>query len=112
MKHNDTMCNRYTSGSHQNGSGDKSITSRKHTESIINQQNIELKKLNTDKDIFISILGHDLRSPFNSILGLTQLLNDEFDSFSTDEKKTTILKLKEASETAYDLLENHRCRYS
>ncbi len=40
----------------------------------IREQNIELKKLNTDKDRFLSILGHDLRSPFNAIIGYSELL--------------------------------------
>ena len=50
------------------------VTYRKEAEKIITQQNSELQKLNIDKDRFISILAHDLRSPFNAILGFTDIL--------------------------------------
>ncbi|MEI6576171.1 MAG: HAMP domain-containing sensor histidine kinase [Bacteroidota bacterium] len=44
------------------------------TELIINQQNKVLTKVNLDKDKLITILAHDLRSPFNSLIGLSDLL--------------------------------------
>lgn len=34
----------------------------------------ELRRLNADKDQFIRILGHDLRSPFSSLIGFSTLL--------------------------------------
>jgi PAS domain S-box-containing protein len=82
------------------------ITERKQSELRLKEYAGELELANKTKDKLFSIVAHDLRSPFNSILGLTQLLNDEFDSISNDEKQSTILKLKEASENAFDLLEN------
>ena len=42
--------------------------------SLINKQLKESVLLNDDKNLFISIISHDLRSPLNSILGLTKLL--------------------------------------
>ena len=36
----------------------------------------QLLQLNADKDLFMSILGHDLRDPFNSLLVLSNLLKD------------------------------------
>ena len=55
---------------------------------FINEQAQQLAALNSTKDKLFSILGHDLRSPLNSLRGMMDLLNksiltqDEFVSFS------------------------------
>lgn len=46
---------------------------------------LELQKLNLDKDRFISILGHDLRGPVNSIAGLIDILKDNLNELSPQE---------------------------
>lgn len=59
------------------------VTERKQVE-------LELQKLNLDKDRFISILGHDLRGPVNSILGLLDIVNANFKDMSIEEIKEII----------------------
>ena len=54
---------------------EKQLSELKLSESTIKQQNIELKKLNYDKDRFLSIIGHDLRNPFYVLLNLSELLS-------------------------------------
>jgi two-component system sensor histidine kinase/response regulator len=55
---------------------------------FINEQAQQLAALNSTKDKLFSILGHDLRSPLNSLRGMMDLLNksiltqDEFVEFS------------------------------
>jgi len=51
----------------------------------LNEANAQLKNLNIDKDLFISILGHDLKNPFNNILGFSKILTDEIESLNKEE---------------------------
>ncbi|NJO92686.1 MAG: response regulator [Chloroflexia bacterium] len=54
----------------------------------ISAQNEQLQYLNATKDKFFSIIAHDLRNPFNNILGMTELLV----TFLGDYDKTKIEK--------------------
>ena len=45
--------------------------------------NAELDRLNRTKDKFFSIIAHDLRNPFNAIIGFSELLRADFDSMET-----------------------------
>lgn len=65
-----------------------------------------LKESNRAKDSFFSIIAHDLRNPFNVILGYLDLLTDDDADYSLDEQKNILLKLKSASVRTIDLLEN------
>ncbi len=68
--------------------------------------NTELEISNKTKDKFFSIIAHDLKNPFSSILGFIDLLDINYDKWS-DEKKHKIIKiLKNSSESIYNLLEN------
>lgn len=55
------------------------VTLSKQSEEKIKKSTEDLKALNESKDRFISIVSHDLRSPFSSILGFTDLLLSERD---------------------------------
>ena len=63
------------------------ITERKQNELIIKQQNNELQKLNADKDRFISILGHDLRSPFTALIGLSEICEGNIQNLNNEQIK-------------------------
>ncbi|WP_457615501.1 tetratricopeptide repeat-containing sensor histidine kinase [Lutibacter sp.] len=72
----------------------------------IQEQRDHLNKLNKTKDKFFSIIAHDLKNPFNSIKGFTELMienNAEYDS----EKRLKFLKIvRESSSKASSLLNN------
>lgn len=82
------------------------ITKRKQAEEEINLKNRELQEINAEKDKFFSILAHDLRSPFNALLGYTELLDEEFASLSPGDIATAIGNLRKSSLNLYRLLEN------
>jgi len=67
---------------------------------------IRLRQLNTDKDRFISILGHDLKSPFNNLLGLSELLAEEVRNLNTDEIEILVNNINKTARSTYNLLED------
>jgi signal transduction histidine kinase len=72
----------------------------------IEKQNEELQKLNKDKDRFMQILAHDLRSPFNSLIGFTELLKMNLDIYDKEKIRDIVSALSEVSNTTYSLLNN------
>lgn len=71
---------------------------------IISEQNSELENLIQNQNIFFSILSHDLRSPFQSILGFLHLLESDFDKLSDEEKKEYLGYVSVSSEKIYNLV--------
>lgn len=66
----------------------------------------QLRKINTEKDKFFSIIAHDLKSPFNSLLGLSQFLIEDIEELSKDEIKTFAEEINASSRILFKLLEN------
>ncbi|PKP34161.1 MAG: hypothetical protein CVU00_08095 [Bacteroidetes bacterium HGW-Bacteroidetes-17] len=82
------------------------ITERKQAELEIELKNKELQKINNEKDLLFSIIAHDLRSPFNAFLGLTEILADEALSLSINELTSVSKRLNESAKNLHQLLEN------
>lgn len=66
---------------------------------------LKLQQLNADKDHFISILGHDLKSPFNNILGFSEILTDEIDNLNKEEIKDIAKNIHKSALITNNLLE-------
>ena len=65
-----------------------------------------LAKLNTDKDKFFSIISHDLRSPFNIVLGNTRFLLKAINSSNKQELQEIAQSIHNGAKAVYSLLEN------
>jgi PAS domain S-box-containing protein len=72
----------------------------------INNTEQKLKEANLAKMKFLSIIAHDLRNPFNSLVGFSTLLLSNFDSYSCEKVKEYIQHMSTAANQGYQLLEN------
>ncbi len=81
------------------------ITEQKQAQNEIRNKNEQLQRLNAEKDKFFSIIAHDLRSPFNAILGLSELLTWDVQENTVEEVKEIAEIIIQSSESAVDLLD-------
>ena len=79
---------------------------RKRSSDEITRYTEELKQLNATKDRFFSIIAHDLKNPFITILGFTDLLYSDYNELSDDERLSFILEMKKSAELSFNLLQN------
>jgi signal transduction histidine kinase len=71
---------------------------------LLNKANNELTESNAVKDKLFSVLAHDLRSPFASIISLLSLIND--DILDAEERKEIINMAVLSSNASLDILNN------
>lgn len=82
------------------------VTERKEAEEAIKKYSKELEELNAEKDKFFSIISHDLRSPFQGLLGISNIIKEEYDNLSHDEVKLFINNLYNSAKNLFNLIEN------
>lgn len=75
------------------------ITERKNTEK-------KLKELIADKDKFFSIIAHDLKSPFNSLIGFSEFLANDYETLPPEQVKMFATNINKTARGAFTLLEN------
>ncbi|NQU88102.1 MAG: hypothetical protein HQ541_20330, partial [Mariniphaga sp.] len=78
----------------------------KVTAENLEETNKELASINATKDKLFSIIAHDLKNPFNVILGYTDLLITNFNDWDSTQSLEILSYVKESSANAYNLLEN------
>lgn len=71
----------------------------------LKERSIELEKENQNKNKFFEILSHDLRSPFNAILGLTQILEEDSEELTPEEVTMMATKVNDLSRLVLSFIE-------
>jgi PAS domain S-box-containing protein len=84
----------------------RNINERKTAEIEIQEKNRQLHEANATKDKFFSIISHDLRSPFASLVGFTELMADEQSQFTIEEYLQYSKSLNKTAQSTFNLLEN------
>ena len=82
------------------------ISERKRVQEELELKNAQLVKLNAEKDKFFSIIAHDLRSPFNGLLGLTEILTGGLHDMTMEQIHDMAMLIKSSASNLYSLLDN------
>jgi PAS domain S-box-containing protein len=77
-----------------------------HANEQLHESEQKLKSLNASKDKFFSIIAHDLRSPFTSLIGLSEFLIEDLDELTIEEIKMYATEINKSSRNVLKLLEN------
>lgn len=81
-------------------------THRDNLEALIAERTDELRRLNANKDRLFSIVAHDLRGPFNSILGFSAMLAEKSGTLDPGTTARYARLMHESSRSLFDLLNN------
>ena len=82
------------------------ITQRKCYENKILLKNKELQKLNKQKDRFFSIIAHDLKNPFNTIVGFSELMAKQVQNQDYEDLDEFSQIIEQSSRLIMNLLDN------
>ena len=84
----------------------RDVSFNKESEILLKENEKQLVQLNSDKDLFISILSHDLRSPFNNLLGLSEVLKENIQDYSIEDIRKLAGDINKSALNTYNLLED------
>lgn len=75
-------------------------------EAKVEERTKQLEELNATKDKFFSIIAHDLKNPFNTLMGFSELLLENMEMYNEKQLQEYIGIIFETARTSYNLLEN------
>jgi hypothetical protein len=82
------------------------ITEQVKARDALIESETKLKEALLTKDKFFSIISHDLRSPFSTLINFTELIADEHRAFTIDEYRQYAKAINQTAQTTYNLLVN------
>ncbi len=82
------------------------ITKHKEARMALEKYNASLLELNETKDKFFSIIAHDLRNPFSSLMGFSEMLLEDLEENSQDEIRESLKMIYSVAKNSFNLLEN------
>jgi len=84
----------------------RDITSRKESEMKLKESEEQLKDMIKQKDSFVNLIAHDLRSPISGFMELTKDLKANYSNLSLNEMKEAIAAMNRSSTQLHDMLDN------
>ena len=82
------------------------VNNSQMVEEDLKENRKHLTELNATKDILFSIIAHDLKAPFNSLLGFSGLLSENIRTYPIEESERIIAIINSTSKQTFALLEN------
>ncbi len=84
----------------------RDITQKKKSELELAESEKKYRELNEAKDKFIRIISHDLKSPFQGMIGLSKMLSEDIEELSKNEIKEFSCELNLSIQSQFRLLED------
>lgn len=75
-------------------------------EEKVKQRTEALSLADASKNMFFSIIAHDLKSPFNALLGLSEIMIENWEDMSNDDKIEFVKDIHSTSKNTFNLLQN------
>jgi PAS domain S-box-containing protein len=82
------------------------VTRRREASEKLEKYNRDLQELNKTKDKFFSIIAHDLRNPYSSMIGFSEFLLGDLEKLSNAEIKDYLKIIRDSAKNSLNLLEN------
>lgn len=82
------------------------LIDRIKAEDALKISEFQLKELNATKDKFFNIVAHDLKNPFTSLIGSSELLYDNIGQLDTNAIHELALILNDSAKSGYAILQN------
>jgi len=82
------------------------VTERRDAHAKLEKYNRNLLELNKTKDKFFSIIAHDLRNPYSSMIGFSELLLEDLETLTQEEIRDYLKIIRNSAKNSLNLLEN------